>query len=178
MHACIRVGVWLLDRGLNPRCFMLSDDKGPIVKAFRPKGQRGKDAAPQSKPKEGLKDSIKRGLLGLGISASEQPPLGSKGERGQRGNGAAQGGADARFGDDDWEEKVKEKGGKQGASKDGRPVWKGADAGTYRITDKVTLKTHRDSVRKGRKHQLDTNSFVASNKARDIFFRCIGVASL
>jgi hypothetical protein len=40
---------------------------------------------------------------------------------------------------------VEEEGGGKKA-----PVWSGADAGSFKIIDKASLKTHRENVRKGR----------------------------
>ena len=56
---------------------------------------------------------------------------------GRRGGGGSSGGAKGV--------------GRKGEDADKKaPVWSGADAGTFRILDKASLKTHREAVRKGR----------------------------
>ena len=73
-------------------------------------------------------------------------------------------GKDGKFGSkdggkdpgDSMGKKEKEKGKKEkdraaeelDKNKNERPVWKGSDAGMYRIVDKASLKSHREHVRK------------------------------
>jgi hypothetical protein len=138
-----------------------AEDSGPVVKPFKAKGQRGKEGAsaePKPHPRS-LKAAIRQGLQGLGIAAKDdhhppakakddhEPPAAARKPDRKRGGGVDSGGKDARSRAEDVDG-----GGGRGGGGGGKkaPVWSGAEAGSYKIIDKTSLKTHRENVRKGR----------------------------
>ena len=97
---------------------------------------------------KGLKAAIRKGLLGLGISPPPDAEVHTSGPQGSVSTPAGVAGSKP----DKVAQKEKDTAGRPGGS--GAPLASASaskgGAGAYRITDKASLKTHRDRVRRGR----------------------------